>query len=89
MKAKTIVWNGPAGAFEMETFSKGTYGLVDACVEATKAGTITIVGGGDSATAAKKAKAVEKLSHVSTGGGAAIELLEGNELPGVARLCSK
>lgn len=73
----------------MESFNKGTYALVDACAEATKNGVITIIGGGDSATAAKKAKAVSKMSHVSTGGGAAIELLEGKILPGVARLCDK
>lgn len=75
MKSKTIVWNGPAGVFEMDNFAKGTNSLVESCVAATKAGAITIIGGGDSATAAKKAKATSKLSHVSTGGGAAIELL--------------
>lgn len=89
MRSKTIMWNGPAGAFEMETFSKGTFSLVENCVEATAKGAITIIGGGDSATAAKKAKATSKLSHVSTGGGASIELLEGNELPGVVRLSDR
>lgn len=89
LQSKTVIWNGPAGVFEMDSFKKGTYALVDACVEATKNGVITIIGGGDSATAAKKAKADKKMSHVSTGGGAAIELLQGEILPGVARLCDK
>ncbi|CAL5970694.1 Phosphoglycerate_kinase [Hexamita inflata] len=89
LESKTVIWNGPAGVFEMDSFAKGTFGLVDACAEATKHGVITIIGGGDSATAAKKAKAISKMSHVSTGGGAAIELLQGEILPGVARLSDK
>ena len=72
--------------FEFEAFSNGTKSIMDACVEATLAGTITIVGGGDTATAAAKYNAEDKLSHISTGGGASLELLEGKILPGVAAL---
>ncbi|KAH0575239.1 Phosphoglycerate kinase [Spironucleus salmonicida] len=89
LDSKTIIWNGPAGVFEFANFAKATFAICDACVEATTKGAITIIGGGDSATAAKKAKAVDKLSHVSTGGGAALELLQGDILPGVARLSNK
>lgn len=88
-ESKTIMWNGPAGVFEMPNFAVSTFALVDAVVKATEAGSITIVGGGDSATAVKKAKATSKLSHVSTGGGASLELLEGRVLPGVERLSDK
>lgn len=84
--AKTIVWNGPAGVFEFEKFSKGTKAEMDAVVEATKRGAVTIIGGGDTATCAAKWNAEDKVSHVSTGGGASLELLEGKTLPGVAAL---
>lgn len=84
--AKTIVWNGPAGVFEFEKFSKGTKAEIDAVVEATKRGAVTIIGGGDTATCAAKWSAEDKVSHVSTGGGASLELLEGKTLPGVAAL---
>lgn len=84
------MWNGPAGAFEVPEFSKCTFDIARAMAELTsESGAVTIVGGGDSATAIKKAGLVGRLSHVSTGGGAAVELLEGKELPGVARLSDK
>jgi len=85
-RAKTIVWNGPAGVFEFEKFANGTKALMDNVVAATNSGATTIIGGGDTATCAKKFKTVEKVSHVSTGGGASLELLEGKNLPGVASL---
>lgn len=88
-KAKTIVWNGPVGVFEFDIFSAGTKAVADAVVEATKKGTISIIGGGDTATAAMKYDIEDKVSHVSTGGGASLELLEGKNLPGVAALTDK
>lgn len=81
-KAKTIVWNGPPGVFEFDKFANGTKSLLDACVASAEKGNIVIIGGGDTATVAKKYGVVDKLSHVSTGGGASLELLEGKELPG-------
>ncbi|CAJ0583805.1 unnamed protein product, partial [Mesorhabditis spiculigera] len=87
-RAKTIVWNGPAGVFEWANFEKGTKSMMDAVVKATENGAVTIIGGGDTATAAKKYNTEDKVSHVSTGGGASLELLEGKELPGVAALSS-
>lgn len=85
-RAKVIVWNGPAGVFEFENFAKGTKAIMDAVVEVTKQGATTIIGGGDTATCAAKWKTEDKVSHVSTGGGASLELLEGKVLPGVAAL---
>ncbi len=85
-RAKVIVWNGPAGVFEFDNFSKGTKSLMDNVVEATKRGATTIIGGGDTATCAAKWKTEDQVSHVSTGGGASLELLEGKVLPGVAAL---
>ncbi|XP_022901074.1 probable phosphoglycerate kinase isoform X2 [Onthophagus taurus] len=85
-KAKTIVWNGPPGVFEFKNFRAGTEAMMHAVVESTAAGAISIVGGGDTATVCKKFKTVDKVSHVSTGGGASLELLEGKTLPGVAAL---
>jgi len=85
-RAKVIVWNGPMGVFEFENFSKATKAVMDAVVEATAAGTVTIIGGGDTATCAAKWNTESKVSHVSTGGGASLELLEGKILPGVAAL---
>jgi phosphoglycerate kinase len=85
-RAKTIVWNGPAGVFEFENFAHGTKGLMDAVVFATQKGATTIIGGGDTATCCAKWKTEDKVSHVSTGGGASLELLEGKTLPGVAAL---
>ena len=74
------------GVFEMEAFERGTRAVMDAVVEATAAGAVTIIGGGDTATAAAKYGTEDKVSHVSTGGGASLELLEGKELPGVTAL---
>ncbi|KAH0944714.1 hypothetical protein HN011_011988 [Eciton burchellii] len=87
-RAKVIIWNGPAGVFEFENFSGGTKSLLDNIVKVTACGTITIIGGGDTATCVAKWKAEDKVSHVSTGGGASLELLEGKVLPGVAALSS-
>ncbi|EFA05374.1 phosphoglycerate kinase isoform X2 [Tribolium castaneum] len=85
-RAKVIVWNGPAGVFEFENFAKGTKAIMDEVVAATQRGCVTIIGGGDTATCAAKWKTEDKVSHVSTGGGASLELLEGKVLPGVAAL---
>jgi len=84
--AKTVVWNGPMGVFEMEPFAAGTYAVAHAMVHATNAGAFTVVGGGDSVAAITGAGLENQVSHVSTGGGAMLELLEGQVLPGVAVL---
>jgi phosphoglycerate kinase len=88
-KAKTIIWNGPMGVFEMNNFANGTLEVARLLAEATKAGAKTIVGGGDSAAAVAKAGFETQMSHVSTGGGASLEFLEGRILPGVAALDSR
>jgi len=87
--AKTVIWNGPMGVFEFPAFAEGTHALMDALVEATNSGATTIVGGGETATCAELFGAMDKVSHVSTGGGAALELLEGKELPGVTALSDR
>merc|ERR1712178_564468 len=89
MESKTIIWNGPMGVFEMTKFEAGTKKLMDAVVEATTKGVITVIGGGDTATACKQYNTEDKVTHCSTGGGASLELLEGKDLPGVSALTDK
>ncbi|TPX11509.1 uncharacterized protein E0L32_007720 [Thyridium curvatum] len=88
-EANTILWNGPPGVFEFDKFAHGTKATLDVAVKAAENGKIVIIGGGDTATVAAKYGVESKLSHVSTGGGASLELLEGKELPGVTALSSK
>lgn len=88
-QAKTIVWNGPMGIFEIDDFSEGTHSVAKAVVTATSAGAVSIVGGGDTIAALRKFNLLEKVSHASTGGGASLEYLEGKELPGVKILKDK
>jgi len=85
-KARTILWNGPMGVFELEPFASGTLTLAEEMADAADHGTFVLVGGGDSVTAAAKAGVTQRLGHISTGGGASLEFLSGMELPGVAAL---
>jgi phosphoglycerate kinase len=87
--ARTIVWNGPMGVFEMPAFAKGTLGVAQAVAAATAAGATSIVGGGDSVAAVHQAGVADKISHISTGGGASLEFLAGEKLPGVEALTNK
>ena len=84
--SKTILWNGPVGVFEMENFNKGTIAIGNAIDEATKEGAFSLVGGGDSVAAVKQFGFEDKVSYVSTGGGAMLESLEGKTLPGIAAI---
>jgi len=87
--AKTILWNGPVGVFEIDATAKGTIAIAEILARATEQGATTIIGGGDSASAVKKAGVSSKVSHVSTGGGASLEYLEGKVLPGVNALTNR
>jgi phosphoglycerate kinase len=83
---KTVIWNGPMGVFEFDKFAQGTEAIARTLADLTKTGTITIIGGGDSVAAVEKVGVAEQMSHISTGGGASLELLEGKVLPGIAAL---
>ena len=86
MQSKTILWNGPLGVFEFENFSKGTIALGEHIAKSTAAGAFSLVGGGDSVSAVKQFGFEDKMSYISTGGGAMLESLEGKTLPGIAAL---
>ena len=87
--ARTIFWNGPMGVFEIETFAGGTEGVAHAVAAASERGATSVIGGGDSVAAVRKLGLENRMSHISTGGGASLEYVEGKELPGVAALPEK
>ncbi len=87
--AQTLIWNGPLGAFEEPPFDEGTIGIARAVADAADRGATVIVGGGDSVAAVNQAGVADRITHISTGGGATLEFLAGDELPGVAALTDK